>query len=192
MLNCLHANTTQRTNCLLLRLQLFVPTVRPRAERNYKSCDSEDAFKDWVWMTRMCRMCMMATTAGIYYMLSGYCGLVSIHVPLRAGALWIFHMCVFIQQIGYPSLFSSPHTHAHMTLETLKFAPREGKSQPAVSLQRYMTPEVQRSQQTAPEDRRWDALRCNIIMAKIGAKPWTETELWVELWPHKSCVKLKF
>lgn len=78
---------------------------------NYKSCDSEDAFKDWVWMTRMCRMCMLATTAGIYYTLSDYCGLVSIHLCRCVQVHYAFSTCVCTYSRSGTLPSSLIHTH---------------------------------------------------------------------------------
>lgn len=78
-------------------------------------------------------------------MLLDYCCLISTHLCRCVHVHMDFaHLCVH-KASQVPSFFSSPHTCTD-DIGDITYAPGERKSQPAVSLQRCMTPEVQRSQ----------------------------------------------
>lgn len=159
---------------LLTALSTTPTTEKPRAECNYKPYDSEDTFKDQVWMTRMCRMYMLATTANIHHMLSDYHKQDAIHLCRCA------HACTFCVHVAVdlscPLLCTCTGDTGDIT-DTLK----EGKKSTCGHPPELHDPGGSKVRpKRAPGDRRWDAQRCNIIMGEIGAKPWTKSELWVD------------
>ena len=107
---------TSNTNKVFNALSTALFQLQRWGRRNYKSGDSEDAFKDSLWMTRMCRMWMLATS---WYLLYAFiCAAVCM-------CFYILHICVLMQQVRH--LPSHQHIYAQITLETLPVHQERGK-----------------------------------------------------------------
>lgn len=148
----------KNSSCLLLRPWFFVPTSPTGAFVITRPAGPETP-SNTVWMSKMCRMCLLATTAGIYY------DPLRLRSPLTHRVSYIYMSSVCFRSDAFPS---PPLSHAQVALKASLKPLGVGKSQPVVNLQEWTTLRVQGSTWNVWERQDLD-LRANYVVVMISS-----------------------